>query len=139
MTISKHQQDFSSNYALSDIEYKKLNELLFEKDYTGYAAFLIATLKELDGDISKILRILNTGINGKKKVIPVALYNFLITSIKEAIILSNYKYYIEEDGFISVLDMSRQQRFKMAFIDRQTINRAFKKYKITYTDRRRKS
>lgn len=83
-----------------------------------------------------MLRILNAGINGIKKVIPVALYNKLITSIKEAIILSSYKYFIEDDGFISVLTMSKLDRFKLAYIDRQTIIRTFKKYNINYNKRK---
>lgn len=93
-------------------------------------------LKELSGDIDKVLRILNIGINGDKKIIPVSLYNNLIKAIQEAIILSNYKYYIEEDGFISIVGLSRLERFKLACVDRQTIIRAFKKYNIKYTKRK---
>jgi hypothetical protein len=109
---------------------------LFQNGESGYSTFLIILLKELDGNINKVLRILNIGINSDRKVIPVSLYNSLITSIKEAIILNCYKYHIEADGFISAVTMSKLERFKLAMIDRQTIIRTFKKYDIKYTKRK---
>jgi len=134
--ISQRQREFSSNYSLSAEEYKKLISILFQNGDSGYSTFLIILLKELKGNIDKVLRILNIGINGNKKIIPVSLYNSLIKSIQEAIILSNYGCYIEEDGFISIVGLSRLERFKLAFIDRQTIIRTFKKYNINYTKRK---
>lgn len=115
----------------------RLTEILFDSDdEVGYAAFIIMMLKECDDDINKILRILNTGVNGISRGIPVTIYNYLITAIKEAIIIDNYERFIEPDGFISILAMSKLQRFKLAYIDRQTIIRTFNKYGIEYNRRK---
>jgi hypothetical protein len=140
VTISRHQYGFSSNYVLSDKEYKRLHGILFSNDDKGYAAFLIVMLKELDGNMGKVLRILNTGktttLAKSRTIIPTALYNFLVVSIKESIILTHYEQYRESDGFISVYHMANLERLKLAYIDRQTIIRTFKKYDITYTKRK---
>lgn len=82
--------------------------------------------------MAKVLRILSIGITSHKKVFPTAVYNTLITAIKEAIILSNYKSFIDEQGFISPTVMSKAERFGLAYIDRQTIIRTFRKYNINY-------
>jgi hypothetical protein len=133
--INKHN-NYSVNYTLTTKEYKKFIDILFLDSSTGYSAFLITFLKEVNGDINKILRILSTGVKSPKKIFPPALPNYLIIAIKEAIVLSNYKEFIEEDGFISIASIAKLQRFKVANIDRQTIIRTFKKYNIKYNSRK---
>ena len=106
---------------------------MLNSNRTEYTAFLIVLLKELGGDIGKVLRLLNVGVNGSTRVIPVALYNFLVTSIKEAIILSSYKNYVTSKGIISSWNMAKHTRFKVASIDRSTIHRTLEKYNIEHT------
>lgn len=132
VVISRNQQKFSSDYSLSEKEVCKLHAILFENGDNGYAAYIIQLMKDLGGDVGKTLRSLNAGVNGKVRIIPVPCYNFFVKSIKEAIILTNYKYYVAEDGSISTLNMSRSERFKLAHIDKSTIDRTFKKYNVTY-------
>jgi len=86
--------------------------------------------------MAKVLRVLNMGVSSHKKVFPITVYNTLILAIKEAIILSNYESFKQEDGFISLNDMSKTERFRLAFVDRQTIIRVFKKNNISYNSRR---
>lgn len=123
---------YTVQYTLKDNEYEKLIYILSSSENL-YNAFLITFLKEVDGDINKVLRILNVGVKSKTKIFNVSLPSYLVTSIKESIVLENYKDFIKEDGFISVLELSKTPRFKMANIDRQTIIRTFKKYNIEYT------
>ncbi len=101
-----------------------------------YSTFIFALLAEFDSDINKVLRVLNIGVNSRRRIVPSGLYKFLILSIKEAIVLSNYEKYIEDDGFISVISMAKSERFILAHIDRQTILRTLKKYDIEYTKRK---
>ena len=131
--ISSHQKKFTSHYVLSEIEHRKLNEILLNSNRTEYTAFLIVLLKELDGDIGKVLRLLNVGVNGSTRVVPVALFNFLVTSIKEAIILSSYKKHLTSEGVISSWNMAKHSRFRVASIDRSTIHRTLEKYNIKHT------
>lgn len=130
-TIITSVDHYTVQYTLKEAEYKKLINILSSSE-NFYNAFLITFLKEVEGDINKVLRILNVGVKSKTKIFNVSLPSYLVTSIKEAIILENYKGHIEADGFISVLELSKTARFKMANIDRQTIIRTFKKYNIEY-------
>lgn len=125
---------FSSNYILSKTEYKKLIDILVCSQ-SPYSAFLISLLKEFNEDLAKTLRIINIGISGIKRIMPAGIYTMLVFSIKEAIILSNYKNFEQPDGFISITAMAKTDRFMLAYIDRQTIIRTFKKYAIEYTRR----
>jgi len=136
--IANYKDTFSSNYSVSEDEYNILVEILFNSisSKRGYSAFIISLLKEFNADINKILRVLNIGINGYKKVIPSGLYKFLVVSIKEAVIISCYKQYIEKDGFISIVNMAKSERLKFANIDRQVIIRTLKKYNIEYAKRK---
>ena len=127
-------QPFSSNYVLSKAEYRKLIDILVTSN-SSYSPFIISLLKELGEDIAKVLRVLSMGIGGTKKIMPLAVYNTLLNSIKEAVVLSNYKSFEEPDGFISLNAMAKTDRFRLAYVDRQTIIRTFKKYNIKYTKR----
>lgn len=82
--------------------------------------------------MAKVLRILNMGVNSHKKIFPITVYNTLILAIKESIILSNYENFRKKDGSISANNMSKTERFRLAFVDRQTIIRTFKKNNIEY-------
>ena len=133
--ISKHQKTYASNYVLSNKELETLVAVMMNSKKREYSSFLILMLKELGHNVNKALRIIDTGVNSGKNILPVSLYNFLVTSIKEAVVLSNYKDFIQEDGFISIIEMSRTERFKLAMVDRQTIIRTFRKYNVTYNKR----
>lgn len=127
---------YSSYYVINEDEYNKLTGIVLNSGYSNpYSAFLIVLLKELKGDVEATLRVLSTGIKSSKKIFPIALYRFLIKAIKEAVVLSNYKDFIEEDGFISVVRMSQTPRFMKMNLDRQTIIRTFKRYHINYNPR----
>lgn len=126
------EDHYTVQYTLKENEYKKLIYILSSSENL-YNAFLITFLKEVNGDINKVLRILNVGVKSKTKIFNVSLPSYLVISIKEAIVLENYKEYIKNDGFISAVELSKTPRFKMANIDRQTIIRTFKKYNIEYT------
>lgn len=127
--------NYTVQYTLKEKEYKKLVEMLSASDNL-YNAFLITFIKEVNGDVNKVLRILNVGVKSKTKIFKVSLVSYFVTVLKEAIILANHKDYIREDGFISVVQMSKTLRFEMAGIDRQTIIRTFKKYGIDYNRKR---
>lgn len=131
-------KDFSSVYTLSSEEYNKLIWVLVNDQESKYSAFLIVLLKELNDDINKALRIINTGINttsdseSRRGIFKKAIYTYLVRAIREAIILSNYKNHIKKDGHISLVKLSNTERFKLAGITRQTVIRAFNKYNIEY-------
>lgn len=131
----KPTDTYSVYYTLKSFEYEKLVELLTYSE-SHYNAFLLVLLKETGQDINKVLRILFTGAKAKKRIFKVALPSYLITLIKEAIILSNYKMFLDKRGFISIVRLSKLQRFSMADIDRQQIIRTFKKYNISYNYKR---
>jgi hypothetical protein len=133
--VTDISEGYSIKYSLNNQELKKLIDLLSSSD-NSYDAFLIAFLKEVEGDVNKILRIISTGIHAKRKVFNLAMANYFVGCIKKAIILSNYKKFIEEDGFISLYKMSNTERFKVAEIDRQTIIRVLKKYGIHYNKKK---
>lgn len=124
--------NYTVQYTLKEKEYRKLIEILSSSDNL-YNAFLITFIKEVDGDVNKVLRILNVGVKSKTKIFKVSLLSYFVITLKEAIVLANYKEHIEKDGFISVVKIAKNLRFEMAGIDRQTIMRAFKKYGIEYT------
>lgn len=131
MIIADLIKDYSVYFSLKKYEYEKLVSLLLISD-SVYSAFVLSFLKEVDADINKVLRIINVGIRCQRKVFNKALANFIVTTIKEAIILTNYKEALKPDGFVSVNELSRLSRFELAIIDRQTIIRTFKKYGIIY-------
>lgn len=123
--------EYTVYYALTKEEYQKFIDLIIESS-NMYSAFAIVFLKELNGDINKMLRIINVGIKSKRKIFNTALYNFIVITIKEAIILANYKSFMDEDGFFKPVVLAKEHRFTIANIDRQTIIRTLKKYGITY-------
>jgi len=123
--------NYTVHYTLKESEYRKLVELLSSSENL-YNAFLTSFIKEVDGDVSKILRILNVGVKSKIKIFNVSLLSYFVVTLKEAIILANYKDYMDEEGSISILEVSRTIRFMTANIDRHTIIRTFKKYNIEY-------
>lgn len=101
-----------------------------------YSAFIVILLKELNGNVEALLRIVSIGVKSDKRLIPGALYRFLIKVIKEAVVISNYKDFVDSDGFISIVNMAKTLRFKKMDLDRQTIIRTFRKYDIKYNSRR---
>lgn len=123
--------NYTVQYTLKEKEFSKLMELL-AKSENGYSAFLITLIKELGGDINKVLRVLNVGVKSETKIFNVSLLTHLVALLKESIILTNYKDYIKEDGFISVVQIAKNIRFEMAGINRQNIIRTFKKHGIEY-------
>ena len=120
---------YTVQYTLREDEYTRLIDILSSSENL-YNAFLITFLKECNGDINKVLRIINVGVKSKTKIFNVSLPSYLVMCIKEAIILENYKEYLEKG--LSTLQLARKERFKMANINRQTILRTFKKYGIDY-------
>jgi hypothetical protein len=126
---------FTAQYSLRDNEYSQLIKIISASS-SPYNAFFIAFLKEVDGDLNKVLRILNVGVKSKKKIFNYSLIGYLVSCIKEAIVLSNYEKYIEEDGFISIVQVAKDLRFELANINRQTIIRTFRKYNIQYNYKR---
>lgn len=127
--------NYTVQYTLREEEYSKLVEILSNSE-NGYNAFLITFIKEVKGDVNKVLRILNVGVKSHVKIFNVSLLSYFVSVLKEAIILANYKDYIKDDGFISVVQISKNMRFEMAGIDRHTIIRTFKKYNIDYNNKR---
>lgn len=123
--------NYTVQYTLKEREYKKLIEILADSE-NSYNAFLITFIKEVDGDINKVLRILNVGVKSQTKIFNVSLLSYFVMVLKEAIILANYKDYVQDNGFISALKLSRTLRFEMAGIDRHYISRTLKKYGIEY-------
>lgn len=128
--------DFTIAYALNKEELSKLSEILIENESLGYSAFLISFLKELKWDVNKAIRVMKLGVYGDSRVIHASVLKKLIFFIKEAVILSNYRYFIEEDGFIKIVEMSNREKFKSLDISRQKIIKTLKKYKISYTKRK---
>ena len=122
-------QDYSAYFILEDYEFKKFLSLINDTDH-AYNAFILTLLKEFDNDISRILRILNVAIKSQKHIINRALINYLIITIKEAIILSNYREFRREFPDKTITNIEHTQRFQIANIDRQTIIRTFRKYHI---------
>lgn len=128
-------QEYGIYYTLGTNEYKTFLDIVLNSE-SFYTAFVLLLLKELDNDLNKVLRIINIGIKNKRKVFNKALANFIIRSIKEAIVLYNYKEFIQDDGFVSIFKMSETERFNLAVVDRQTVIRTFKKYAIQYTTKK---
>lgn len=135
MPIDTIAGQFTVQYSLKDTEYGQLIKILSSSE-NPYNAFIISFLKEVEGDLNKVLRILNVGVKSKKKIFNYALIGYLVSCIKEAIIIANYEKYIDEDGFISVVQAAKDLRFELANINRQTIIRAFRKYNIKYNYKR---
>lgn len=131
-TIAGH---FTVQYSLKEPEYRQLIKIL-SSSQNPYNAFIISFLKEADGDLNKVLRILNVGVKSKKKIFNYALIGYLVSCIKEAIIIANFEKYIDEEGFISVVQAAKDLRFELANINRQTIIRTFRKYDIKYNYKR---
>lgn len=127
--------NYTVQYTLKEKEYRKLVEILADSE-NMYNAFLITFIKEVNGDVNKVLRILNVGVKSKTKIFNVSLLSYFVITLKEAIILANYKEYVKEDGSISILQISKTLRFEMAGIHRQAIIRTFKKYDIEYTHKK---
>lgn len=105
-----------------------VNVLLESK--SPYAAFLIIFLKEVDFDIEKVLRILSVASKHEKRIINAAVIKFVVTTIKEAIVLANYKNYVSNFPDKHIQSMAKTDRFIYANVDRQTIIRTFRKYNI---------
>lgn len=122
-------QDYSAYFTLEDYEFKNFLALINNSDH-GYNAFILILLKEFNNDINRILRLFNVAIKSKKHIINRAIVNYLVTTIKEAIILSNYKQFHREFPQKTITNIEHTQRFQIANIDRQTIIRTFKKYHI---------
>lgn len=135
MVIDAIANSFTAQYSLKENEYRQLVKILALSN-SPYNAFFIAFLKEVDGDINKVLRILNVGIKSGKKIFNYSLIGYLVSCIKEAIVISNYEKYIDSDGFISVVQVAKDLRFELANINRQTIIRTFRKYNIEYNYKR---
>jgi hypothetical protein len=105
-----------------------VNILLESK--SPYAAFLIVFLKEVNFDIEKVLRILNVASKHEKRIINVTIINFVVTTIKEAIVIANYKNYASDFPDKHIQSMAKTYRFVYANVDRQTIIITFSKYNI---------
>lgn len=123
--------DLSSKYILSSTEKKKLIELLLE-DTSPQSTFLLSLIKEMHGDLGAVLRVINLGSKKDSKVIKGSVGRLLLRYIKDAIILANYKYFIEEDKSISTTRMAKTERFKLAELSRYTIIGTFNRHNIEY-------
>lgn len=93
-------------------------------------------LREFQYDTNRLVRVLYIDHISDKPLFYTMVYKKVIKLLKEAIILTEYKYHTQDDGFISLHDMSKLSRFKLVGIDRNMIIRTFRKYNITYTKRR---
>jgi len=121
-------KDYSYHYTLNNEEYDKFIELLGRDNLDdNYRAFIIVLLTSLNGNLNELTKILNVG----SEILPPLLYSTVLRLIKEAIIIIG----IENNKGLTVSQLSRLNRFKLADIDRNTINRTIKKYSInkTYT------
>ena len=122
-------QDYSIYYVLRPYEKEVFVNILLESK-SPYAAFLIVFLKEVNFDIEKVLRILNVASKHEKRIINVTIINFVVTTIKESIVIANYKNYASDFPDKHIQSMAKTDRFVYANVDRQTIIRTFSKYNI---------
>lgn len=127
--LSNTVQDYSIYYVLRPYEKEMFVNVLLESK-SPYAAFLIIFLKEVDFDIEKVLRILSVASKHEKRIINAAVIKFVVTTIKEAIVLANYKNYVSNFPDKHIQSMAKTDRFIYANVDRQTIIRTFRKYNI---------
>lgn len=129
--------EYTLNYNLhkEDIEvFKRI--VTKDKDNFKYAMFTVVTLIELGDDISKLLRLVNFYSTKSIKVLPQSVINKLINYVKETVILTSYKDFIEDDGFISIHKLSKTPRYQNLGITRGFIINTFAKHNITYNSRR---
>jgi hypothetical protein len=117
-------KNYTFYYTLNAAEYNKFIELLETTLENKYAAFIIVLLTALNNDLNAMLRVLNAGSSKDAKVFPSLLYSNVLLLIKEAIILASY------NSSNSVSAMANSERYRFADIDKNTINRTFKKYNI---------
>ena len=99
--------------------------------------FLILLLNELNGKADAAMRILSLGVRSSQKIVSKKAYRVFVNLIQEAVILKNYHSFIEEDGFISAVKLSKDDRLVKLSINRQTVIRTFKKYGIEYSLRKK--
>lgn len=124
-------------YSLNKEEQDTFNRLLMDnRADVKNPAVLKLLLKELNYDTNVLVRILYTDYISDKPIFYTMIYKKIIRLVKEAIILTEYKYHVQDDGFISLQAMSKLARFSLVDIDRNMIIRTFRKYGITYTKRR---
>lgn len=124
-------------YALSTSEQETFNRLVLDKRAdVKNPAVLKLLLKELNYNVNTLVKILYSDYISDKPLFYTMIYKKVIKLVKESIILTEYKNHIQDDGFISIHNMSKLARFKLVEIDRNTIIRTFNKYDITYKKRR---
>ena len=101
--------------------------LLINSDYK-YTPVIISLYKELDYDISKLLRVIYVGSQDSHRVFPRDLVNYLHRFISAAVVLTHYQNHIAPDGHIKTVEMSKLDRFKVLGLDRLKIDKLVKKY-----------
>jgi hypothetical protein len=139
--------NFSSNYILSEKEKKIAIGLMMFKGSRSdikHGPFIIALLKELEWDLEKTLRVLNIGCsntggkeNKSSPTVSRSALRILIKTIREAIILANYKDFMDSEGHIDFAGMVNSERFKLAYISKNTVLLTLRNYNINYTKRKR--
>lgn len=124
-------------FTLSELEKEKFNKLvLHPKADLKNPAIIKLLLKELDNDPNKLIRILHIDYQNQEGIFYKIVYRKIIKLLKEAVILTSYEDFMEQDGFISIYTMSRLSRLQLIGVDRNTIIRTFKKYGINYPKKR---
>lgn len=105
-------------YSLNKEEQDTFNRLLMDnRADVKNPAVLKLLLKELNYDTNVLVRILYTDYISDKPIFYTMIYKKIIRLVKEAIILTEYKYHVQDDGFISLQAMSKLARFSLVDID----------------------
>jgi hypothetical protein len=135
LSIIKPQLDVLVHYILTQKEFKEFKTLLMLADEheVSYAAFILQIMKETSWDLKKLISIIEAGMRGKQSAISKGLVAYLIRTLKESIILAEFK---DQESLkaTSLSTVTSRPRYKLAHIDRNNIMRTLTKYKKYYTN-----
>lgn len=140
---NKDITQYSAAYKLDTNELQLLINILAtfslaikDNPVTGYEGVTLLLLKALDNDVASLVRAAFLDQQAKRRVFSSSYYKKLTTLLKEVIIINAIKQNTEPDGFVSVANLAKLDRFVMLGIDRNMIHRTMRKYNIKYTKRR---